>query len=104
MDLRGFRGWAVEYTDGTVIFENQAEWRMVPKTGVKSLTLYFDGRRWDLMDKEAYLQRKRGSVVPGFSESFRVESRSIGYYEGNKKVWYTIDEVTGRMNVSVEEN
>jgi len=33
---------------------------------------------------------------------FIVESRSIGYYEGNKKVWYTVDEWTGRMEMKVE--
>lgn len=97
------RGWELEYEDGAVLNEEQTEWIRAPKMGITRLTLYFDGRRWDVHDKIAYLQKKRGSAVPGDVNSFRVESRSIGYYEGNKKVWYTVDENTGKMNMSVEE-
>lgn len=98
------RGWQVELKDGTILEELDTEWNKVPKINIKRLTLFYDGRRWDLFDKEAYLQKKRGSIVPGISDSFRVEARSVGYYEGNKKIWYTVDEDTGRMDISVETN
>jgi len=98
------RGWSVEYEDGTTITEEQKNWKKIPKVGIIRLTLHYDGRRWDVHNKIAYLQKKKGSVVPGISESFQVESRSIGYYEGNKKVWYTVDEHTGRMCMEVKEN
>ena len=73
------------------------------KKDIKSLTLKYDGREWRVTGKQAYLQKKQGSVIPNISGSFRVESRSIGYYEDNCKVWYTVDERTGRMNINVEE-
>jgi hypothetical protein len=97
------RGWEVELADGRIIRENQMHWNKVPKNGIIRLTLHYDGRRWDIHDKEAYVQKKRGSMVPGDAESFRVESRSIGYYEGNKKVFYTVDEFTGKMQMEVKE-
>jgi hypothetical protein len=97
------RGWEVEYENGTIINEDQIEWRKLPKNGIVRLTLRFDGRKWDINNKIAYVQKKKASVIPGVPESFRVESRSIGYYEGNKKVWYTVDEFTGHMNMEVKE-
>jgi len=97
------RGWEAEYQDGTVINENQMEWKKIPKVGMVRVTLHFDGRQWDLQNKIAYVQKKRASVVPGVVESFMIESRSIGYYEGNKKVWYTVDEFTGQMKMEVKE-
>jgi len=97
------RGWEVTYKDGTVLREDQYSWKDVPKKNIDRLTLRYDGREWNIEGKEAYIQKKRGSIVPGFKESFTIESRSIGYYEGNKKVWYTVDEFTGRMTMSVEE-
>jgi len=97
------RGWEVEYKDGGVINEKQMDWKKLPKINMVRVTLHFDGRRWDIHNKIAYVQKKRASVVPGVQDSFRVESRSIGYYEGNKKVWYTVDEFTGQMKMEVKE-
>jgi hypothetical protein len=97
------RGWEVEYKDGRIINENQMEWKKLPKVDMVRVTLHFDGRRWDIYDKLAYVQKKRASVIPGVSDSMRIESRSIGYYEGNKKVWYTVDEFTGQMKMEVKE-
>lgn len=95
------RGWSVEYVDGRVIKETEMEWKKLPKAGIIRLTLHYDGKRWDIHDKIAYTQKKRASMVPGVAESFVVESRSIGYYEGNQKVWYTVDEFTGQMKMEV---
>jgi len=97
------RGWVVKYEDGTVIKENEMEWKKIPKAGIVKLSLLFDGKRWDLHGKPAYIQKKRASVVPGAAESFTIESRSIGYYEGNKKVWYTVNEFTGQMKMEVQQ-
>jgi hypothetical protein len=103
MVSRGFRGWQVEYSDGTVIDESQEEWTSIPKKGIKRLILHYDGRQWVLENKDVYLQKKRASVIPGIADSFQIESRSIGYYEGNSKVLYTVDEHTGRMQMEVKE-
>jgi hypothetical protein len=97
------RGWVVKYADGTIIKEIEMDWKQIPKIGIVKLSLLFDGKRWDIHDKPAYVQKKRASVVPGFPDSFTIESRSIGYYEGNKKVWYTVDEFTGQMRMEVQE-
>ncbi len=97
------RGWEAEYSDGTIINENQMDWKKIPKVGIIRLTLYYDGRQWNIENKVAYVQKKRASMIPGVQESFVVESRSIGYYEGNKKVWYTVDEFTGQMKMEVKE-
>lgn len=101
----GFRrGWEVEYSDGKVLREDQHDWLKIPKINIVRLTLRYDGREWNIHDKEAYLQKKRGSMVPGVKDSFTIESRSIGYYEGNKKVWFTVNESTGKMTMDVEES
>ena len=97
------RGWEVEYENGTIIDESQMNWRKVPKKGIIRLTLRYDGREWNIHNKDAYLQKKRGSVIPGVASSFAVESRSIGWFEDNKKIWMTVDESTGRMRLEVEE-
>jgi len=99
----GFRGWELEYSDGTLIKETQMDWKKAPKIGIVRLTLHYDGRRWDMHNKVAYLQKKRGSEIPGIPDSFRVESRSIGYYEEDKKIWFTVNESTGQMKMEVQE-
>jgi hypothetical protein len=103
MVKRGFRGWEVEYQDGTVINEDQAEWKEIPKVGMRRLTLHHDGKQWDMLNKPAYFQKKRASVIPNIPGSFRVESRTIGFYEDQNKVLYTVDEVTGKMTMEVRE-
>jgi len=95
------RGWEVEYVDGRVIKEVQMKWIDIPKIDIVRVTLHYDGKRWDIHNKPAYVQKKRASMVPGVAESFVVESRSIGYYEGNQKIWYTVDEFTGQMKMEV---
>ena len=97
------RGWEVQYRNGVIINEKQMEWKKIPKVDIVRVTLHFDGRQWDMENKIAYVQKKRASVVPGVPDSFMVESRSIGYYEGNKKVWYTVNEFTGQMKMEVKE-
>ena len=107
MDLRGYRGWSVEYIDGQIIYEKQMNWKKISKYNIITLTLHYDMRQWNLHDKVAYIQKKRASMVPAVPESFQIESRSIGYYdiidEKNCKVWYTVKEDTGRMTMEVEE-
>lgn len=100
------RGWEVELTDGTIIKETEMDWRQVPKVGIVRLTLRYDGREWNLSNKIAYDQKKRASMVPGVQSSFQIESRSIGYYDqvdGKPvKVWYTVNEFTGKMTPEVK--
>lgn len=96
------RYWEVEYANGTIINENQMDWRDVPKINIIRLTLHYDGKRWDIHDKPAYVQKKRASMAPGGGD-FVIESRSIGFYEDNKKIFYTVDEAAGQMKMEVKE-
>lgn len=102
MDLKGFRGWSVEYKDGTEVYEGQVDWKKVHKLDIKRLVLHYDGRQWHIDNKLVYYQKKRASIVPGIQDSFQIESRSIGYYENNSKILYTVDEYTGIMNMEVK--
>jgi len=98
------RYWEVELQDGTILNETKVEWSKVPKKAIIRLSLFFDQRRWDLTGKEAYFVKTRASVVPGVPESFRVERRTIGWYEGAKKVCYHVDENTGKFSMEVIDN
>lgn len=98
------RGWQVELDDGTVLSEDNSSWKDVPKVRIKKLSLLFDGRRWDLSNRQAYFVKNRASMVPGVPHSFRIERRCIGYYEGAKKVHYIIDESTGKFSMEVTDN
>lgn len=95
------RGWEVELKDGTIITEHQSEWKDIPKIQIKRLTLHYEGRCWHLEDKQAYFISTRASVVPGVAESFQVEQRTVGFYEGADKVHYTIDEHSGKFTIKV---
>lgn len=97
------RGWEVELQNGQVIQESQMSWKKVPKKDIVRLTLKYDGREWNLVNKEAYFQKKGGSMVPGVKESFAIEKRVIGYYEGVSKISYVVNEATGQMSLKVEE-
>ena len=98
------RGWEAELRDGTIIREGQTEWKKVPKKAITRLSLFYDGRHWDLTDKEAYFIKNRASAVPGVPESFRIEQRTIGFYEGANKICYTVDEGTGKFEMTVIDN
>ena len=98
------RGWEVQLKNGTILNENQTTWKEIPKNQIVRLTLHYDGRAWNLEDKEAYFVQNRASVVPGFSESFQIEQRTVGFYEGAIKIYYTVDEFTGSFNMRVEDN
>lgn len=95
------RYWEVELQDGTILNETKMEWSKVPKKAIIRLSLFFDGRRWDLTGKEAYFIKNRASCVPGVPESFRIERRTIGWYEGAKKVCYHVEESTGKFSMEV---
>jgi len=100
--MEEFIGWEVELKDGTIMREYQTEWRLVPKKDIVRLSLYhYNGRRWDLTGKASYGVKTRGSMVPGIKESFRIERRTIFYYEGATKVCYHVDEMTGKFNIEV---
>lgn len=103
MVRRGFRGWEVEYNDGTLVNEEQTDWKKLPKHGIRCLTLHYDGRQWDINGKAVYFQKKQGSMIPGIPNSFQIESRSIGYYEEDYKVMYTVNEHTGQMRMETKE-
>lgn len=100
--MANFVGWEVQLKNGNIIREGQCEWKNVPKKDIVRLSLYhYNGRRWDLTGKEAYGVRTRASMTPGVKESFRVERRTIYYYEGATKVCYHVYEDTGKFELEV---
>lgn len=99
--MNKYRYWEVELKDGTIMREGIVEWKEVPKKAIVRLSLFYDGRRWDLTGKEAYFIKNRASMVPGIKESFRMERRTIGFYEGAKKICYHVDEHTGKFDMEV---
>ena len=94
------RGWVVELYDGTQLWECDTGWHDVPKNQIKVLTLLFEGRKWTLKNKQAYIQKKRASISPGETIPI-IEQRIIGYYEGSTKVEYVVNEYTGNMVMRV---
>ena len=96
------RGWIVGLYDGTQLWECDVDWHDVPKNQIKTLTLLFEGRKWTLENKQAYIQKKRASIAPGELELL-IEQRIIGYYEGGSKIEYVVDEYTGNMVMRVVE-
>jgi hypothetical protein len=97
-----FVGWEVELANNKIIREGQLEWTKVPKRGIIRLSLFhYGGKRWDLSGKEAYFVKHRASVIPGVENSFRLERRTIGYYEGCNKICYHVEEFTGKFNLEV---
>ena len=99
--MKNFRGWEVQLKNKTIIREGQMEWSKVPKKQIIRLSLFFGDRVWHLTDKEAYFVKNRASVVPGVPESFRIERRTVGFYEGAKKICYNVDENTGKFSMEV---
>ena len=95
------KGWEVELSNGVILRESDLEWRKVPKNQIVRLSLFYGDRHWDLTDKEAYFVKYRASVVPGIQDSFRIERRVIGYYEGSNKICYCVDEQTGKFTLEV---
>jgi len=104
------KGWIVHYDDGRIITEyttngKQRDWRDVPKVNIKSLSLKWHNRFWTLHGKGIYLQKKRGWIIPvqGVDMEPNIQYRFIGYWEGDNKVYYRVDEHTGQMLMVVED-
>ncbi len=102
------KGWVVKYTDGKIVTEYdrngvQTNWRTIPKVNIHSISLKWFTKNWTITGKGIYLQKKRAWVagVPGEIEP-TIQYRYIGYWEGNNKVFYRVDELTGAMNMVVE--
>jgi len=95
------RGWEVELFNNVILQEGELDWKKVPKNQIARLSLFYDGRRWDLTAKDAYFVKYRASVVPGIQDSFRIERRTIGFYEGGKKICYHVEEGSGKFSMEV---
>lgn len=99
------KGWIVVYKDGSIVTEQEMDWKKVRKKDIKILALKWGSRYWTLSGKSSYLQFKRGAMfvsTAGMSEPECIE-RCIGYYEGASKIIYRVDENTGQMRIDVQE-
>jgi hypothetical protein len=98
------RGWVVKYKDGTVVPEwiFQRPFSQLPDIGeIDTVALVFEDRHWVLpKDKKFYFSQKGESVLFGTSGMIggrRIETRTLGYWEGDRKIKYTLNELTGEM-------
>lgn len=99
-------GWFVVYNDGVLVTEEDIHWSKVRRGDIKVLGIKWRDRVWTISGKSAYLQFKRGSVpfsTSGVSHDVNCEERCIGYYEGNQKVVYRVNNRTGKMMPEVQE-
>ena len=95
------RGWVIEYDNGSIISEEQMEWKNAPKKGIVSMSLIWDDKRWTISGKKHYVPPMKRVSVSFLSNDARVEARSIGFYENGKKVIYRVDENTGQMKIEI---
>lgn len=102
------RGWLVVYDDGTVVTENEIDWKRVKKGRIRQLAIKWRNKFWSVSGKTAYIQFKRGSVgisMGGRDDDIRCEEHCIGYYEKDgSKVIYRVNHVTGKMRPQVIES
>lgn len=102
------KGWFVIYKDKTIVTENDTVWRDVKRGEILILGIKWKDKFWTISGKTAYLQFKRGSVPISPSgvcteDDIRCEERCIGYYEGNKKIIFKVNEHTGQMKPEVRD-
>jgi len=103
------RGWVVKYKDGTIIpeWEYGKPFSQLPTDSeISAVALVLDDRHWVLSGKQHYFAQKRESMLFGVSGALggrRIESRTIGYWEGGKKIKITVDENSGEMHGPYED-
>jgi len=99
------KGWFILYNDGTMVTEDDTDWYDVDRSKILALGLKWYDRFWTINGRTAYLQFKRGSVVfspDGSGSDIQCEERCIGYYEGENKVIFRVNERTGQMTPGVQ--
>lgn len=101
------RGWVVQYTDGSVVCEDDMPWNKVPnKKNIRRMILKWEDRLWSFDDKENYtVPAKKGYIditLGGMTQG--IHSRTIGYYDVAEKckIIMRVEEATGKMTYEVE--
>jgi len=100
------RGWVAQFNDGSVIFEDEMDWGLVPnKKNISRMILKWEDRMWSLDNKSYYtVPTKRGYVdVRSSGVSGGIHSRTIGYYDMEEKckVILRVEEATGKMTYEI---
>jgi len=106
-DVHMRRGWIVQYSDGSVIIEDDMPWNKVPDNkNIRRMILKWDDKFWSLDEKDYYtVPKKRGYIDVNMGGSSQgIHSRTIGYYdmEEKAKVIIRVEEATGRMQYDIE--
>jgi len=95
-----FRGWQAIYDDGTVVTEEKTHWSEVDINRIVSLSLIRDGRKYALpAGHRGWVQAKTATVVVGSSPE--IQSRYVGFEEGNSQVILRVMEDTGDCIIEV---
>jgi hypothetical protein len=94
--------WVATLDDGTMASETSSDWNEV-KDRVVSLRMNVDGKWHSLPDNmECYIQAKTVSAPVGGGE-ITIESRYIGFRNGNYEYYLRVDEYTGDVSVETKE-
>ena len=88
------RGWKVLYTDGTVLTEDDTHWMKLDLERVSEVAIVRDGREYALpKGKTGWIQAKTASAAVG--GKVEIESRYVGFEEGNSQIVLRVMEATG---------
>ena len=99
-------GWYVLFHDGTVITENDMSWIKVPnKKDIRLMGLKWRHKQCEIEGKDNYLPPgqthcRNFSVNSGNEIQIskqNILSRTIGYYDTDRKVIYRVDVNTGKF-------
>lgn len=103
--IRMQKGWIVQFTDGSVICEDDMHWIKVPKKrNIAKMMLKWNDRLWSIEGKEAYTVPKKRAYVDVMTGAEGIHSRTIGYYDREEKckVIMRVDEENGKMAYEIE--
>ena len=105
-DILRRRGWAVRYSDGTVI----AEWafekpfsQLPNQQNIVDVGLFYGDRHWFISGQKNYFAEKTESILLGMGKNmpaYRIlEARTIGFWDDQgRKIKFTVNERTCEAN------
>lgn len=94
--------WKAICKNGQTVTENSCKWDQV-KDNIISLALVDNDQTIELpRNMDSYVQGKTASVTLGSSNGINLESRYIGFVQGNSIVRIRLAEKTGNITVEYE--
>jgi beta-lactamase class D len=98
-------GWAAHWNDGrhVVEWESELPFSQLPdQDKIDAVAIVYGPKHWVIRGKTGYFAGKSASIT--FPQgAFAVESCFIGYWEGGKKVKFSVNLKTGEPDLSYTE-